>query len=217
MNEGTDRLIGALSEAVVPVRRLPRPGARALGWLAFAVAVVGVLVAILGRRADIGMRFADPAFAVPWAASLAVAVAAAFAAFHMTVPGGPRWIAALPLPPLAVWLATLGSGCAREISAQGLSVLGTSFECLEFIVLTSVPLAAGLVWMLRRAAPLAPARTFAMGALAASAAASAGLELYHHIDTSTEALVWHLGTVGLVTLAGMASGRRALALPAVND
>jgi hypothetical protein len=70
--------------------------------------------------------------------------------------------------------------------------------------------------MLRRAAPLAPSGTFAMGALAAAAAGSAGLELFHHIDTSTEALVWHLGTVGLVTLAGLATGRRALALPSVN-
>jgi hypothetical protein len=217
MSDPTEKLIGALSEKVVPVERLPRPAARAVRWLAFAAIFVGALVALRGYRADIGARLAEFDFAVSWTASLLVAIAAAFAAFHMTVPGAPRWVAALPLPPLAVWLATLGTGCAREISAHGIAVLGTSFECLEFIALTSVPLAAVLVFMLRRAAPLAPAGTFAMGALAAAAAGSAGLELFHHIDTSTEALVWHFGTVGLVTLAGLSTGRRALAVRAVND
>ncbi|MBI1246044.1 MAG: DUF1109 family protein [Alphaproteobacteria bacterium] len=217
MSDRTDILIGALSEKVAAVTRLPTPTTRALRWLAFAAVFVGALVAIRGHRADIGARLADSAFAVPWAASLLVAISAAFAAFRMTVPGTGRWIAVLPLPPLAVWLATLGTGCVHEISAQGLSVLGTSFECLEFIVMTSLPLAAVLVWMLRRAAPLAPASTFAMGALAAAAAGSTGLELFHHIDTSTEALVWHFGTVGLVTLIGLASGRRALSVALVNE
>lgn len=216
MNKRTDDLIGALSEGVMPVRQLPPPALRAASWFAFAAAVVGLLVAVLGAREDIGGRFADTAFVVPWTASFLVAILAALAAFHMTVPGWPRWVAALPVPPLLVWLAMLGAGCVREVSERGVSVLGTSLECVQFIVLTSVPLAAALVWMLRRAAPLAPASTFAMGALAAASAASAGLELYHHIDTSTEALVWHVGTVAIVTLAGMAIGPRALALPSVN-
>lgn len=217
MKDGTEKLIGALSEAVVPVERLPSPAMRAAQWLGFAVLFVGALVVLRGHRADIGARLSDVEFAIPWAASLFVAVTAAVAAFYMTVPGTPRWIVALPLAPLAVWLATLGAGCVRELSEQGLAVLGVSLDCIEFISLTSVPLAAVLVWMLRRAAPLAPSGTFAMGALAAAAAGSAGLELYHHIDTSTEALVWHVGTVGVVTLIGLSSGRRALAVASVND
>lgn len=217
MKRGTEDLIGALSEAVVPVRRLARPSVRAAGWLAFVLVFVGALVAVRGQRADIGARLADPDFLVPWLASVLVAGTAALAAFHLTVPGSARWIAFLPLPPLAVWLATLGAGCAREISELGLAAFGTSFECLEFIVLTSLPLSVALVWMLRRAAPLAPAGTLAMGVLAAASAASAGLELYHHIDTSTEALVWHLGTAAAVVLAGLASGRSVLTLRAVND
>jgi hypothetical protein len=53
-----------------------------------------------------------------------------------------------------------------------------------------------------------------MGALAAAALASAGLELFHHLQTSTMVLVWHLGTVAFVTAAALPLGRSALGKPA---
>jgi hypothetical protein len=180
------------------------------------VVLIGILVLSQSPRDDLAARFSESSFYVPWAASVLVAISAAIAAFHMTVPGSPRWIVALPALPLAVWLGMLGTGCARELADQGLAVLGTSYGCLKFIGLTSVPLGAVLVWMLRRAAPLMPAGTLAMGALAAASAGSAGLELFHHLQTSTMVLIWHLGTVMLVALIGLAAGRRALALPSVN-
>ena len=216
MNEGTDKLIGALSERVTPVAVLPPPAARAGRFLAFAIALIGALVLMHDSRDDLAARFAETSFYVPWAASVAVAVTAAFAAFHMAVPGSPRWIVALPAAPLAVWLGMLGTGCVAELAEQGTAVLGVSYGCLQFIGLTSVPLGIVLVWMLRRAAPILPAATLAMGSLAAASAGSAGLELFHHLQTSTMVLVWHLGTVALVALVGLALGPRALALQSVN-
>ncbi|MBL8831966.1 MAG: DUF1109 family protein [Rhodospirillales bacterium] len=216
MNKRTEDLIGALSEGVVRVAALPPPAARAGRWLAFAVVLVGALVLWHGPRDDLAARFSETSFYVPWAASVAVAVAAAVAAFAMTVPGSPRWIAALPAAPLALWLGMLGTGCVRELANRGTAVLGTSYGCLEFIGLTSLPLGIVLIWMLRRGAPLMPAGTLAMGALAAASAGSAGLELFHHLQTSTMVLIWHLGTVALVALVGLATGPRALALPSVN-
>jgi hypothetical protein len=216
MNKGTDNLIRALSEGVAPVASLPAPAARAGRWLVFAAVLIGILVLWHSPRDGLAARFTEVSFYMPWAASVLVAITAAIAAFHMTVPGHPRWIVALPAVPLAVWLGMLGTGCMRELADQGTAVLGTSYECLKFIGLTSVPLGAVLVWMLRRAAPLMPAGTLAMGALAAASAGSAGLELFHHLQTSTMVLIWHLGTVLLVALVGLATGRRALALPSVN-
>jgi hypothetical protein len=84
----SDKLIAALSEAVVPVKRLPAPAVRAGKWLAFAACVIGLLVAMHGPRDDLAARFADPAFAVPWIASVLVGLTAAFAAFQMSVPFG---------------------------------------------------------------------------------------------------------------------------------
>lgn len=206
----SDKLIAALSEAVAPVTRLPSPEVRAGKWLAFAAGVVGVLVVLHGPRGDLAARFADPAFAVPWIASVLVALTAAFAAFQMSVPGSKRAFELLPALPLAVWLGTLGTGCAAELSDMGSAALGTSWACFQFIVLTGSALGLAMALMLRKAAPLAPSRTLAMGALAAAAFASAGLELFHHLQTSTMVLIWHLGTVGLVTLVALPLGRRAL-------
>ena len=206
----SDKLIAALSEAVVPVKRLPAPAVRAGKWLAFAACVIGLLVAMHGPRDDLAARFADPAFAVPWIASVLVGLTAAFAAFQMSVPGSKRAIMLLPALPLTVWLGTLGTGCAAELSELGSAAFGTSWECFGFIGVTGSALGIVMALMLRKAAPLAPSRTLAMGALAAAAFASAGLELFHHLQTSTMVLIWHLGTVGIVTLVALALGRRTL-------
>jgi hypothetical protein len=206
----SDKLIAALSEAVAPVKRLPSPQVRAGKWLAFAVVVIGVLVTLHDPRDDLAARFSEPGFVVPWMASVLVAITAAVAAFQMSVPGSPRFFVLLPAVPLAVWLGTLGTGCAIELAEFGTAALGTSWECFRFILLTSGVLGVVQALMLRRAAPLEPSRTMAMGALAAAAFASAGLELFHHLQTSTMVLIWHLGTVGLVTLIALAFGRRSL-------
>jgi hypothetical protein len=210
----TDKLIAALSEAVAPVKRLPPPEVRAGKWLAFAACVVGVLVAMHGPREDLAVRFADPAFVVPWIASVLVGLTAAFAAFQMSVPGSKRSIELLPALPLAVWLGTLGTGCAAELSDMGSAAFGTSWACFKFIVLTGSALGIAMALMLRKAAPLAPSRTLAMGALAAASFASAGLEIFHHLQTSTMVLIWHLGTVAFVTLVALPLGGRALGKPA---
>ncbi len=210
----TEKLIAALSEAVTPVKRLPSPEVRAGKWLAFAACAIGVLVAMHGPREDLAARFADPSFAVPWIASVLVGLTAAFAAFQMSVPGSKRAVELLPILPLAVWLGSLGTGCVVELSEIGSAAFGTSWECFKFIVLTGSVLGIAMALMLRKAAPLAPSRTLAMGALAAAAFASAGLELFHHLQTSTMVLVWHLGTVAFVTLVALPLGGRVLGRPA---
>jgi len=210
----SEKLAAALSEALVPIARLDPPMVRAGKWLAFAVVLAGALVALHGLRDDLAARFSEPSFFVPWLASVLVAITAGISAFYMSVPGSPRGIVALPALPLAVWLGALGSGCAVELSEQGTAALGTSWGCLKFIGLTSLPLGGAMALMLRKAAPLAPSPTMAMGALAAAAFGSAGLELFHHLQTSTMVLIWHLGTVAAVTLIASALGRRVLGGPA---
>jgi hypothetical protein len=210
----SEKLAAALSEALVPVARLDSPMVRAGKWFVFAIVIVGVLGALHGVRSDLASRFAEVSFLVPWIASVLVAITAGYSAFFMSVPGSPRGIVALPALPLTVWLGALGSGCAVELADQGTAVLGTSWGCLKFIGLTSVPLAGVMAIMLRKAAPLAPSPTMAMGGLAAAAFASAGLELFHHLQTSTMVLIWHFGTVAVVTLIASTLGRRVLGAPA---
>lgn len=213
MNRDTDNLIGALSAELRPVRPLDPPRARAGKFLAVAGACLLAIALYYGPSDVFRARLDAPAFLIPWLASIATGVAATIAVFHLAVPGTPRWVFWLPVPPLAVWLATLGAGCLEELLAHGTAHLGTSWHCVQVIAQTSLPLGLVLGWMLRRAAPMAPVATGALAALAVSAFASATLETFHSLQTATMILLWHGTTVAIVAGIGAVWGKRALRLP----
>jgi hypothetical protein len=213
MNRETDDLIGALSAELRPVRPLDSPALRAAKFLALAGLCLVALSLAHGPKPQFLSRLDDAAFMVPWLASIATGVAATLAVFHLAVPGTPRWLFWLPVPPLAVWLATLGAGCLEELLAHGTSHLGTSWHCVQIIAQISLPMGLALGWMLRRAAPLAPVGTGVLAALAVSAFASATLETFHKLDTATMILLWHGATISIVAGIGALWGKRALRLP----
>jgi hypothetical protein len=137
-------------------------------------------------------------------------VAAAFAAFATSVPGRTKAWALLPLPPLALWVGASGFGCLRDWIAPGTGqphpqeVAG----CFSFLVCVSVPLSVLIVVMLRRACPLRPNLTAALGGLAAAAAAAALLMPFHpHDATASDLLIHAVAVVGVIGLNGLAGGR----------
>jgi hypothetical protein len=204
----TDELIGQLSEGLRPVRRVMPPGLAALLWLGLAVALVGAGVALSGFRHDVAERLMLPEERINLAAAALTGIAAAVAAFQLALPDrSPRWWL-LPLPFAALWLSGLGWGCLREVAEQGWPALGTSFGCMTFIIGFGVPLTAAMLWMARHAAPIRPRPVAALGGLAAAAVASVGLSLVHHLDAAAMILVWHGGSVALVTLGAGALPRR---------
>lgn len=213
MNRDTEKLIDALSGNLRPVRPLDPPMVRAGRFLAFAAVCLGAIVLLYGVKSLFLARLDEPAFLVPWLASILTGIAATIAVFHLAVPGAPRFVFWLPVPPLAVWLATLGAGCLEELLAHGAAHLETSWHCVQVIVQTSVPLGLVLGWMLRRAAPLAPVATGALAALAVAAFASATLETFHSLQTATMLLLWHVTSVGAMAAIGAAAGKRTLRLP----
>jgi len=196
-----------------PVRRLRSPGRRALLWL---VAVCAVSVAVILRYADIAVfvqRIAVPRIAIEFVATALTAVTAITSAFELSVPGrSARW-AWLPLPPFLLWLAASGLGCLKN----GLSLggpggfIGESSRCFTFIVAASVPLAAALFWMLRRARPIAPLPVAALGTLGVAATSACILQFFHPFDVTVIDLTLHLAAVALVMLVGAALARPLLA------
>lgn len=213
MSGSDDALISALAADLRPVRRLPRPGVRALGWLA-AVLAVGAGLAVVADLPALQARLrAAPDLLVVLLGAGGTAVAAAVAAFQVSVPGrSPLWMM-LPLPPALVWLGASGWGCLRSWGVVGLEPMDMAggMGCLRFIVLVSVPLSALLLWMLRRACPLWPGRVAAMAGLAAAAAAAVLLTLFHDHDASVVDLVLHAVAVILVVVTCGAAGGRLLA------
>jgi hypothetical protein len=205
----TPELIDILVECATPVRRLRPPLVRAGLWLAFAGLILALVAIGHGVRTDLTARLHEPGFAVSIAAALATGILAAMAAFAISLPDRSRWWLLLPLPALAVWIATIGYGCFVDwvsVGPDGIR-LGEELRCLALLVLTSVPLAIALGAMLRYAALLRGGAVAMMGGLAVAAITATALSLFHDHDATVMILVWNLGTTALITGVGSLCGR----------
>jgi hypothetical protein len=203
----TEELIESLAEQLQPVRRMPTPALRALGWLG-VVSVIGSGVVL--RYADLGLfahRAAVPRIALECIGSSLTAITAVIAAFELSIPGGSRRWAWLPLAPLLLWLGASGIGCLRN----GLGLGAESTRCFTFIAGVSVPLAVALFWMLRRAHPIAPLPVALFGTLGVAATAASLLQFFHPFDITLLDLAFHLAAVGFVIFIGTILRRPLLA------
>lgn len=208
----THELITRLAADTRTVRRLQPPWLRALVWLAIALPYVAAVVWGKLRMVDLTQTLAEPRFVIEQAATFATALAATVAAFASIVPGFDRRVLLLPLPPLALWLASVGHGCLQDwlqFGADGLAIR-PDWECLPYAMVIGIVPAVAMVVMLRRGAPLLPRLTLVLGALAVAAIGNFGLQLFHFRDASIMVLFWHLGSVVVLSVLAGWFGRRVL-------
>jgi hypothetical protein len=212
MDGSRDRLIGALAADLRPVRPLLPPALRTLLWL-ILVAIVAAVPAMFADVSATSHRLS----AVPdmWLAtfgSIATMATAALAAFELSLPDRSRAWALLPLPAAMLWVGASGLGCVRGVLLPDTHVAATgeTLHCLLFIVGVSVPLAAGLMVMLRRGYSLTPPLTAAMAGLASAAAAATLLNLFHPFAVAAADLFVHAIAVLIVVVAVRAVGSRTL-------
>ena len=208
MSASHDQLIRGLAADLRPVRRLRPPLIRALAWLAvFAVLAAGL--AVFANLDAVWQRIsAAPDLWLAVIGSTVTAILAAIAAFELSLPDAPRILAVLPLPAALLWAGASGFGCLRVWVApeSHVAVINEARDCLIFIVLLSVPLSALLLVMLRRAYPLYPGPTAAIGGLAVAAAAATLLNFFHPYDAAATDLAVHTVAVVLVIAANRALG-----------
>lgn len=205
-DDETMRLIEALAAKAQPVKRLRPPALRAALWLV----AVGVLIALaIYSFTDLTLslrRFQDVRLDWEMAGMLLTGILAVIAAFHLSLPDRSAAWALLPLPTLALWLASMGYNCYRHWFTDGWA-LGASWDCLKFIVGVSIPLGISLFYLLRRAAPLAPMRVAAMGGLGVASIAAFALQFFHPFDVTFLDLGTQVIAVALVVLAASAYER----------
>ena len=207
----TSELIRHLATGAAPVHRLLPPWLRTALWLAISLPYVTAVVVMKPAAIDFLGKI-DARFAVEQTAILATALTAAIAAFASVIPGHHRKIYLLPLLPLAVWLASLGQGCASDwlrFGADGLQVR-PDWECAPAAIFIGIIPAIAMVVMLRRGAPLAPRVSVALGALAVAALGNFGLRIFHIGDVSIMVLVWHFGGLALISVLAGRIGRHVL-------
>ena len=207
----TEQLIETLSQNLQPVQPLRKPWLRALLWSAFATAVIAVIVAVGGSRADLAHAIAEAHFLVPLVGSWLTGLTAALAAFHLSLPDRSRRWLFLPVIPVLLW----GTGFAYSCLTNPGDILGSlallpESACLLTIVVTSACLIAVLLPMLRRVKTLRPRLTAWLACLAVAGFADTAHLLVHTEQDSLLALTVNLvPAVVLVVLGGLA-GRKAV-------
>jgi hypothetical protein len=215
-----DRLIRGLAADLRPVKRLPPPALRALIFLAFVAAIAVALAAFADVNAMWQRIIAAPDLWFAVIGSTGTAIFAAIAAFELSLPDASRAWAMLPLPAAILWIGASGLGCLRTwiVPQAHVANLGEARDCLIFIVALSVPLSALLFAMLRRAYPLHPGLTAAVGGLAVAAAAATLLNFFHPYDAAATDLAVHAVAVAIVIAANSALAGRIFraALPPGN-
>ena len=208
----TPDLIDALVETATPIRRLRPPIVRAGLWLAFAAIVLGLIAIAHGVRPDFSDRVQQPLFVLGMLGALATSILAAVASFRLSLPDSSRLWAVLPLPALALWVATIGYGCLTDWVSMGPDSvhMGEAIRCFATLFMTSVPLSIVMLVMLRYAALLRPLEVSVMGGLAVAAVTAFALSLFHGLDATVMILVWNLGTAALIATLGSLFGRSML-------
>ncbi len=225
----SERLVDDLAHDLTPVRPLPGPARRAALWLG-AVLLVGLVAGLILELVGASpfdapgflLRMRVPDRALAGLGAVLTAATAAVAAFATSVPGRSAAWSLLPLPGLALWVGASGLGCLRGWIAPGTDLSGpvghghvTGTGCFGFLVCVSVPLSVLILAMLRRACPLRPTLTAALGGLAASAAAAALLVPFHpHDAAATDLLIHGVAVLGVIGLNLLAGGRLLSAEPA---
>ena len=209
----TPELIKSLSDNLQPVAPARPPLIRASAWLVGCIALVMLAASMTHAWPLMLSRLALTRFAVEMSATLATGIAGVAAAFMLSVPDRSRAWVFLPLPFLALWLASSGYGCYQNwlvTGSDGLK-LGRSADCFFFIIGWSFPLTAALWLALRRmAAGLDPLKITATGGLGVAALAAAALQFWHPFDVTVADLAAHAAAVSIVCAAIIAAGRRRL-------
>lgn len=211
----TPDLIESLSQALQPVVPVRRPLKRACAWLLAIVVLVALAAWLTGAWPVLLTRLQTTSFALELAATLATGIAGVAAAFMLSLPDRSRAWVFLPLPSLALWLASSGYGCYRSwlVSGPDGLRLGRSADCFVLILVFSIPLVAGLWLALRRmAASLDPMRVTAAGGLGVAALSAAALQFWHPFDVTVADLAAHASAVAIVCAVVIAGGRRGLAI-----
>jgi hypothetical protein len=209
----TEDLIADLASRATPVRPLPSPAIRALGWLGIATGFALAGLAIFGPRPGLDVLIPQPGFV--WTALLALATAmfAVVASLVLAIPGAERSpvLRGATVAIAGLWGMTLVLAIVR--ADHGLAGISHWYVCFIRVIAIGLVPAIALVGMLRRAAPLRPGWTAALAMAAAAAAGAFAIQFICPLDDAAHALFGHFAPVIFVAVLGAVAAHSILATP----
>jgi hypothetical protein len=205
----TDDLIAELAGRVTPVRPLPPPGERALGWLALAVACAAAGLALFGPRADVLVRLTQADYLWTAVLALAVSILAALATLVLAIPGAERTpsLRRVAVGAFLAWAVTMA--WAVVAAGRGLPLTTDPHwpACASRVVLVSAVPVLALFAMARRAAPLRLGWTAACAAVAAASMGALATQLACPLDDAGHAFLGHFLPVLAIAAVGVGARR----------
>lgn len=207
-----DVLIDNLTASLAPVRRVWSPALRSALWLAMVGAMALAIASVSDIPAMIVRLSALPDLWLGVIGSVLTGILGAVAVFHLSMPDrSPHW-AWLPVPAAALWLGASGMGCLRYILQPDAHFrgIGEAPDCLMFILGLSIPMSIVMIFAMRRAFTLYPARTSAVAGLAIAATAASLLNLFHPYDAASTDVVVHAIAIAIVIGANRYLGGKLL-------
>jgi hypothetical protein len=210
----TLELIDLLARRLEPVHRLRPPVVRAGCWLLVAMTVLALLAISQGLRPDLAQCWREISFTTSLAASFATGLFAVVAAFMLVVPGRSRLWLLLPVPPLLLWLSTVGYQCLTNwvrVDPTGMS-MGETTRCFATLILASLPLWLLMLQMLRRARPIQAGPPMLAGSLAVAATTAVAMNLIHQFDATAMILLWNFGGGAIIVGVSALLSRPMLAV-----
>jgi len=207
----TEDLIVELASRAEPVRPLPSPGVRTVAWLMVAAACGAAGMAAFGLRPRLGDLAGQTGFLATAFVAIATALFSSFAAFVLAIPGAERSPAlrASTVALVAIWFALLVADIVR--GGYGFARIADWPICFLRVMLISLVPAVLLVVMLRRAAPLSPAWTGALAAVAALCTGALAIQFICPLADPGHALLGHFGPVAVLATLGSLLGWRLFA------
>ena len=201
-----------LARSAQPITPLPRPGLRALRWLALAALIMVVAVLVIGPRDDLTSALGQPVFLGSLAALLLTLAGGAFAAFALSVPGAERSRAqrVLPLMTTAAWSAIWLVAWSTSGGSAGSGTAAIHAMCAIQITVCALVTGSILFAMIARAAPLQRFWTAGIASLAAIATGAAMAQVLCPLDDPRHQLIGHVVIALLVAGTGLLAGRRTL-------
>jgi hypothetical protein len=212
MTPSTDDLIRQLSSDLAPAPPLRRPFLRAAAWTTGAVIYVSLVVAWMTLAGETASWWNEVPFTLQQLAALATTLAAAAAAFAMTIPGHGRAALLAAVAAAGAWVGLVLTGCIQDWMAAGAAgiALRSDWPCVAGMLMTGVVPGLALAVMLRRGAPLVPRTTAALGGLAVASLASLGMCLAQPHERDIIVLVWHGATIAAMSVLAAIAGRSIL-------